>query len=86
MGDVLICIGLAGAGAMATYLAAARLLSIPLFGLLGYVELVLLVVVSFMLGERMAGGDFTTYGLLVLALFVLAFDGYGASRRRLLPE
>lgn len=65
---------------------AARLLRIPLFGLLGYVELVLLVVVSFMLGERMTGGDIVTYGLLAVALVVLAIDGYRAARRRVVTD
>ncbi len=76
----LLAIGIAGAGAMASYLAAARLLSIPLFGLLGYLELVLLVAVSFMLGERMDAGDLVTYGLLVVALALLAADGFRAAR------
>lgn len=60
----LMALGLAGAGAMASYLAAAALLPIPLFGLLGYLELVLLVIVSLLLGERMDHGDLWTYGLL----------------------
>ena len=76
----LLGIGLAGAGAMALYLAAARVLPIPLFGLLGYVELVLLVVVSLLLGEQLTASDFITYGLLASALLVLAIDSHRTAR------
>ncbi|MFT3662454.1 MAG: permease [Gordonia sp. (in: high G+C Gram-positive bacteria)] len=78
----LLTIWFSGAAAMTVYLVAARLLTIPLFGLLGYVEPILLVVVSLLLGERMTGGDVLTYGLLAAALLLLAVDGHRTARRR----
>ncbi|MCB1273083.1 MAG: permease [Leucobacter sp.] len=75
----LVVVGLAGAAAMAAFLAASQLLSLPLFGLLGYLEPVLLVIVALMLGERLHGADLVVYGLLGVALAALAAEGF---RRR----
>lgn len=83
----LIGIGIASALAMSLYLAASSLLSLPVFGLLGYVEPVLLVLVSLLLGERMQGADAVVYGILVAALTVLAVEGFRlAARRRSDPD
>ncbi|MBB1051057.1 permease [Dietzia sp. CW19] len=77
----LVSVGVAGAAAMAAYLAASQLLTLPLFGLLGYLEPVLLVAVAFALGETVRGIDTLTFGLLGLALTLLAAEGYRAARR-----
>ncbi|MGB4136034.1 MAG: permease, partial [Microbacterium sp.] len=74
-------IGLASALAMTLYLAASSMLSMPVFGLLSYVEPVLLVGVALLLGERMHDADVLVYGVLALALALLAADGFRASRR-----
>jgi chloramphenicol-sensitive protein RarD len=76
----LVVIGLAGTLAMVAYLASARLLPLPLFGLLGYVEPLLLVVVSLLLGERLTTMDMVTYLPLVLSLIIVAVDGYSSAR------
>lgn len=72
--------GFAGMLAMSAYLGASRLLTLPLFGLLSYVEPVLMFVVSLLLGERLHPYDGAVYGLLAVALAVLAVDGFRASR------
>ncbi|MFE6995509.1 EamA family transporter RarD [Microbacterium sp. NPDC057659] len=77
----LLAIGFASAMAMTLYLAASSMLTMPVFGLLGYVEPVLLVVVAMLLGERMQGADVLVYGILAAALTVLAVDGFRAARR-----
>ncbi|MVQ42024.1 permease [Microbacterium sp. MAH-37] len=77
----MLAIGFASAAAMTLYLAASSLLTMPVFGLLGYVEPVLLVVVALLLGERMQGADVFVYGILAVALTVLAVDGFRAARR-----
>jgi chloramphenicol-sensitive protein RarD len=85
----LFVVGVSGAGAMAAYLTAARLLSLPLFGLLGYLEPVGLVVVALILGDRMHSADLIVYVLLALALTVLAAEGYrvsGSPRQASSPE
>ena len=81
-GFALVVVGIAGAGAMAAYLAASRLLSLPLFGLLGYLEPVGLVAVGLLLGERMHGIELIVYAMLAVALAVLAVDGYRVARRQ----
>ncbi|MDL9980039.1 EamA family transporter RarD [Microbacterium candidum] len=75
-----IAAGFAGTLAMTAYLTASRLLALPLFGLLTYVEPVLMFVVALLLGERLNALDIVVYGLLAVALTVLAVDGFRASR------
>ncbi|MBU8833669.1 EamA family transporter [Mycolicibacterium goodii] len=74
-------VAFAGAAGMAAFLAASQLLALPVFGLLGYVEPVLLVGIAVLLGERMQAPDLVVYGMLAVALTILATDGYRAARR-----
>lgn len=78
---VVVAVAVAGAAAMILYVAASGLLTIPVFGLLGYVEPVLLVVVALLLGERIEGADVIVYAVLMVALGLLAFEGVRALRR-----
>lgn len=70
--SLVLLIGLGGAAAMTAYLAASHLLSMPVFGLLTYVEPVLMFAASLLLGERLTASDAVAYGLLAVALGVLA--------------
>ncbi|MCA1190717.1 EamA family transporter RarD [Saccharopolyspora sp. 6V] len=74
--------GLAGAVAMSAYLAASGLLPMPLFGLLSYVEPVLLFAAALLLGERLDAASIGVYGLLAVALALLAADGFRGRRAR----
>ncbi|XQN47855.1 permease, partial [Glutamicibacter creatinolyticus] len=74
-------IAVCGAVAMVAYLAASRLLPLPLFGLLSYLEPLILVAVALLLGERLAPTDLAVYGLLALALLILGFEALRAPRR-----
>lgn len=74
-------VAFAGAAGMAAFLAASQLLSLPVFGLLGYSEPVLLVGVAILLGERIQAPDLVVYAMLAVALAILATDGYRAARR-----
>lgn len=78
-------IGILGALAMFLYLSASKVLPLSVFGLLGYVEPVLLLVVALLLGEHLLATDALTYLPIFLALLVLAADGYRSSRRLALP-
>ena len=49
-------LGVLSAVALALYMAASRLLPLGLFGLLSYVEPLLLVVAALLMGERVAAG------------------------------
>ena len=69
-------VGLAGAVAMSAYVGASSLLSMPVFGLLTYVEPVLMFGVALLLGERLTGLDALVYASLAAALTVLAVGGF----------
>lgn len=74
-------LGLISALALAAYILASRHLELSLFGLLGYVEPVLLVLVALLLGERIADGQWLTYLPIWLAVALLAAEGvYGLIR------
>ena len=68
-------LGVVSAVALALYMAASRLLPMGLFGLLTYVEPVLLVLVAWLLGESIAPGQQPLYGLVFAAVAVLVLDG-----------
>ncbi len=68
-------LGVVSALALALYMAANRLLPLGLFGLLGYVEPVLLALVALLLGERIGAAQWPTYGPIFAAVGVLVVDG-----------
>ena len=80
-------LGVVSAVALALYMAASRLLPMGLFGLLTYVEPVLLVLVALLLGETVAEGQWPVYGLVFAAVAVLVADGAARvlRERRSLP-
>ncbi|MFP3515467.1 EamA family transporter RarD [Pseudomonas sp. SIMBA_077] len=69
---------LGGISAMAliSYILASRMLAFSLFGLLSYVEPVLLVMVALLLGESISSGQWLTYIPIWLAVMVLIFEGF----------
>ena len=73
---LLVAIGLSGAVAMALYLRSAQLLSLPIFGLLGYAEPLLLIIVAWLLGEIPQVTDLGTYVLLFLALILVVLNAF----------
>ncbi|KPA97571.1 rarD protein [Pseudomonas asplenii] len=68
-------LGLISTAALICYLLASRKLPFGLFGLLGYVEPVLLVFVALLLGESIAPGEWLTYIPIWLAVAVLVLEG-----------
>ena len=68
-------LGVVSAVALALYMAASRLLPLGLFGLLSYVEPVLLALVALLLGESIQPGQWPTYGPIFAAVGVLVIDG-----------
>src|SRR5699024_7200636 len=77
----LIVIGIASVVAMSAYVGASSLLPMPMFGLLSYVEPMLLVVVAIILGEQMQGADALVYAILAVALTLLALAGFRDARK-----
>lgn len=74
--------GLISTTALVSYILSSRLLPLGLFGLLGYVEPVLLVGVALLLGERIAPGQWWTYGPVWLAVGLLVLEGLRKLRRQ----
>lgn len=74
-------LGAFSALALVSYILAARLLTFTLFGLLAYVEPVLLVLVALLLGEQIAPGEWLTYIAIWTSVAVLVFEGLRHLRR-----
>ncbi len=68
-------LGVISALALICYVLASRLLAFSLFGLLSYVEPVLLVAVALMLGESIDADQWLTYIPIWLAVVVLVLEG-----------
>lgn len=68
-------LGLLSAGALIAYILSAKYLSMGLFGLLGYVEPILLLVVALLIGETISQSEFLTYGPIWLSVCILIFEG-----------
>jgi chloramphenicol-sensitive protein RarD len=75
-------LGLISATAVACYILASHRLQLGLFGLLGYVEPVLLVFVALLLGERIAANEWMTYIPIWIAVGLLAAEGLYGLRHR----
>ena len=69
-------LGLISASALVCYIIASRLLAFSLFGLLSYVEPVLLLGVALLLGESIGPSEWLTYIPIWLAVMVLVFEGF----------
>ncbi len=74
-------LGALSALALGLMINASKYLSLTLFGLLSYVEPVLLVVVALLLGESIAPDQWLTYGAIWAAIVVLVLEGLRALRR-----
>ncbi|MBN4176383.1 RarD protein [Pseudomonas savastanoi pv. glycinea] len=68
-------LGVISASALVSYIVASRLLPFSLFGLLSYVEPVLLVGVALLLGESIDRDEWLTYLPIWLAVVVLMIEG-----------
>jgi rarD protein len=78
-------LGIISASALVSYIIASRLLPFSLFGLLSYVEPVLLVGVALLLGESISRDEMLTYIPIWIAVGVLILEGAKhmlAQRRR----
>lgn len=78
---LILGLGALSAVALALMIIAGTRLNLALFGLLSYVEPVLLVMVALLLGESIAPDQWLTYGAIWLAILVLVFEGLRALRK-----
>ena len=79
---MILLIATISAGSMLAYYAASRLLPFSLFGLLGYLEPVLLAIVAFVLGETLQRSELFTYVPIWAAVIVLILEGLRSVARR----
>lgn len=79
-----IGLGFLSAFGLGSYMLASRYLPFVIFGLLSYLEPVLLAFASIMLGERVEGGEWFTYIPIWLAVGLLVIEGivYMYKRKR----
>jgi len=75
-------LGLVSAAALMCYMLASKMLSFSLFGLLTYVEPVLLMLAALLLGESVQHGQWPTYVAIWLAVALLALEGVLRLRSR----
>lgn len=74
-------LGVVSALALALYMAASRILPLGLFGLLSYVEPLLLVAAALLMGERIQPGQEPMYALIGAGVALLALEGVWQMRR-----
>lgn len=72
---IVMGLGALSAIGLGSYLLASRYLPLIIFGLLGYLEPVLLALVSLMLGEKIGAEEWLTYIPIWLAVLVLVIEG-----------
>ncbi len=82
LSGLVLVIAAISAASMLAYYAASRLLPFSLFGLLGYLEPVLLAIVAFVLGETLQPSELFTYVPIWLAVMVLVLEGARSVARR----
>lgn len=72
---LIFALGLVSVSSWLTYILASRCLPFSLFGLLSYLEPVLLVIVSLLVGESIQAKQWPTYLLIWGAIMVLIIEG-----------
>ncbi|WP_293777555.1 EamA family transporter RarD [uncultured Oxalicibacterium sp.] len=75
-------LGILSSMALVFYMLASQMLPMSLFGLLGYVEPVLLVLVALLLGETISGAQWMTYIPVWCAVTLLVIEGILNLNRR----
>ncbi len=84
---LVVLLGVLSAAALCCYMVASQPLPFGLFGLLGYLEPALLLLVAVLLGAHIRGAQWFTHGPIWLALLLLGVEGVlqlvgDSSRRR----
>lgn len=72
---LVIGLGLISALALGSYIISSRYLPLIIFGLLGYIEPILLVFVSILLGETIKEDEWLTYIPIWIAMSLLVLEG-----------
>ncbi|OOF58065.1 EamA family transporter RarD [Rodentibacter myodis] len=73
--ELLVLLGLISGTALIAYVIASNMLPMNLLGLLGYVETIMMVFVSFFIGEKIEAESYPLFICLVLAMSLVIIDG-----------
>jgi len=68
-------LGLISGTALIAYVIASNMLLMNLLGLLGYVETIMMIFVSFFIGEQIDTESYPLFICLVLAMILVVIDG-----------
>lgn len=72
---MVIFLGLISSVAVMLYISASQLLTMSIFGLLGYVEPILMMLVALVLNEHIKSEEWFTYITIWMAVLMLVVDG-----------
>ncbi|QPB41713.1 EamA family transporter RarD [Rodentibacter haemolyticus] len=72
---LLVMLGFISGTALIAYVIASNMLPMNLLGLLGYVETIMMVFVSFFIGEQIDGESYPLFICLALAMSLVIIDG-----------
>lgn len=72
---LLVLLGLISGTALIAYVIASNMLPMNLLGLLGYVETIMMIFVSFFIGEQIDAESYPIFICLVLAMILVVIDG-----------
>lgn len=72
---LLVLLGMISGTALIAYVIASNMLPMNLLGLLGYVETILMVIISFFIGEQLDADSLPLFICLVLAMSLVIIDG-----------
>ena len=72
---LLVLLGLISGTALIAYVIASNMLPMNLLGLLGYVETIMMIFVSFFIGEQIDTESYPLFICLVLAMILVVIDG-----------
>ncbi|HHW7568034.1 TPA: EamA family transporter RarD [Mannheimia haemolytica] len=78
----IVLLGLISGSALISYTLASTILPFYLLGLLGYVEPLLMLIVSFLIGERLASESYILMACLLISILFLVLDGIIALRQQ----
>lgn len=75
-------LGLISGSALISYTMASTILPFNVLGLLGYVEPCFMLIISFLIGERLAQESYLLMSSLLVAILLLTLDGLSVLRRQ----
>lgn len=77
----IVLLGLISGAALICYTMASTILPFNVLGLLGYVEPGVMLLISFLIGEKLSPDAYILMVCLLIAIFLLVLDGLQALRR-----